>query len=477
MKQVSEIEAEYTHKDIDQRLAKRLLRIGKLLHTNPSSAFGSITQDEAEKKGFYRFVNHKKLLPTDTHTPHREQTIQRAEQHETILAIHDTTDMDFTLYLDQSPRLHLARLSNKKQGYSCHTTFLVGEPPVPEPLGVFRFLPYVHEKYIDSEEMRNFWEKYGDVFENESRRWSDAINATEEVFPKGKLLHVMDRESDTYSMLVELQEKKQRFVLRHRMDRKLADGSWFEDAWEDVDVVGEKIFTIQRRLRSHDLPKNDKTNYRRESRQVHVKIQSRCLQLKRSQDPPKGTSREEWKKAPQSIAVNVVHAKEVNAPEGAKEVEWYLLTSEPIRTEADCLRVIEIYDTRWLIEELFKSLKTGCGYEKRQEESATSLLQMLALSWAQAWWLLRLRFLNEHTPEAGTSHILEDWEEKLLKAATPKYKWSRKTKVSDVLGALAYLGGHYTSKKPPGWVILGRGYQKFLGMCEAVSLYRNLVEV
>lgn len=209
---------------------------------------------------------------------------------------------------------------------------------------------------------------------------------------------------------------------------------------------------------------------------VHLQLQSQTLRLKRAHDPPKGVRRDDWKDVSSSLVVHALHAKEVEVPEGAVGVEWYLLTSEPLQTEADCLAVLAIYEARWLIEELFKALKTGCGYEKRQEESAGTLLQMLALSWPQAWWLLRTRFLREQAPEAPASSLLEDWEEALLRAATPKYKWKRHATIRDLFGALAYLGGHYERKKPPGWAILGRGYQKFLAMCEAVSLYKRSLE-
>jgi len=88
----------------------------------------------------------------------------------------------------------------------------------------------------------------------------------------------------------------------------------------------------------------------------------------------------EWPRTlPPSLCVNVVYVWEVNAPPGEDPVEWRLITSEPIDTLAQVLRVVDIYRTRWLIEEFFKALKTGCAYEKRQLESLQTLLVALAL--------------------------------------------------------------------------------------------------
>ena len=54
---------------------------------------------------------------------------------------------------------------------------------------------------------------------------------------------------------------------------------------------------------------------------------------------------------------------------------------------------VDCYRARWTIEEYFKALKTGCGYEKRQLESAHSLLNALAILAPVAWRLLLLRHL------------------------------------------------------------------------------------
>jgi IS4 transposase len=46
-----------------------------------------------------------------------------------------------------------------------------------------------------------------------------------------------------------------------------------------------------------------------------------------------------------------------------------LYTSEPIDTAEQLLTIVDQYRSRWVIEEFFKALKTGCAFEKRQLES------------------------------------------------------------------------------------------------------------
>ena len=109
---------------------------------------------------------------------------------------------------------------------------------------------------------------------------------------------------------------------------------------------------------------------------------------------------------PPSLAVNVVYVWEVDAPSGEEPVEWRLITREPIETVTDVLRIVDIYRTRWLIEEFFKALKTGCAYEKRQLESLQTLLVALALLAPVAWQLLLLRHLPHTAPESPATAVL-----------------------------------------------------------------------
>src|SRR6267142_183172 len=67
---------------------------------------------------------------------------------------------------------------------------------------------------------------------------------------------------------------------------------------------------------------------------------------------------------PATIPLHCVHVREVDAPEGAEPIEWRLWTNLPVDTPAQILYVVDVYRARWLIEEFFKALKTGCALEK-----------------------------------------------------------------------------------------------------------------
>ena len=54
-------------------------------------------------------------------------------------------------------------------------------------------------------------------------------------------------------------------------------------------------------------------------------------------------------------------------------MKWLLLTSEPVESLAQTLRVIDIYTHRWRIEEFHKAWKTGAGAERQRMEEPDNL--------------------------------------------------------------------------------------------------------
>ena len=115
----------------------------------------------------------------------------------------------------------------------------------------------------------------------------------------------------------------------------------------------------------------------------------------------------------------------------------------------------------WTIEEFFKALKTGCQFEKRQLESAESLLNALAILSQVAWRLLLLRHLARSTKPNPAAQALTAKQLDVLRAVAkrplPKMPTARET-----LLAVAALGGHIKNNGDPGWLVLGRGMHDLL---------------
>lgn len=194
----------------------------------------------------------------------------------------------------------------------------------------------------------------------------------------------------------------------------------------------------------------------REGRVATLRVAVRSLALQRPQGWPQ--------RLPAALAVNVVYVWEVAAPPGEEPVAWRLITTEPVATVDQVLQIVEWYRTRWLIEEFFKALKTGCASEKRQLESLDTLLVALALLAPIAWQLLLLRHLARAIPDRSAAIVLTSRQLQVLRATCGAAALGRRPTIRDAFLAVARLGGHLRQNGEPGWLVLGRGMQKLMWM-------------
>ncbi len=164
---------------------------------------------------------------------------------------------------------------------------------------------------------------------------------------------------------------------------------------------------------------------------------------------------------PSRLAVNAVHVFEVAAPDGEKPIEWLLLTTEPIDTKEQVAAVIEGYRTRWVVEEYFKALKTGCAFEERQLESFRSLTNLLGYSFIVAYAILLMRAIARGATDLPADALLSPDQLVCLGVMTKRSKKALAT-ASKVLDAIAELGVHLKSNGLPGWRVLSRGWQRLL---------------
>jgi hypothetical protein len=163
------------------------------------------------------------------------------------------------------------------------------------------------------------------------------------------------------------------------------------------------------------------------------------------------------------LPLNVVRVFEVDTPAGCEPVEWRLVTTEPIDTTEQVLAVVDFYRKRWVIEEFFKALKTGCSVEKRQLESLDGLLKMIALFVPVAWSLLRLRILARESAETPAEVVLTPAQITILQSIPrSRTRIGCRPSVRDALLAIAALGGHLARNGDPGWITLHRGYEELL---------------
>ncbi len=419
----------------DPRRTRRLCDIVEGVSVDPSASFPKIFGTSAELEGFYRFLRSEHVGWEKILEPHFEASCERASALDECLVVHDTTEFNF-----RGEREGVGPTSSNGKGFFAHTSLLVALGEARTPLGLASL-----EQYSRKGRKR----KASNGAESEGQRWLRGARLAEErAAGRFECIHVADREADTFHFLHGLVELGTRFVVRVAQDRNLEDEDGEKERLHDtlMGLDAEAEFEIELSARDNrGNARKARTHPSRRSRTARMHVAGTTVLVPEPRDGAKG----------KPIELNLVRVWEISPPEGEPAVEWILWTSEPIKSSKQLRKVVDIYRARWVIEEYFKALKTGCNLEKRQLESFDTLSAAVAVFAPVAWKLLLLRSVARSHPSCPPTTVLTPVQ---LKYLEHKYK-KRIESVRDALLATAKLGGHLKQNGEPGWQTLGRGYE------------------
>jgi len=447
----------------DERLNRRLQQLGTAVASAPADSFPRITQSDGELEGVYRFLGNERVTAEKILEPHSEATQARAGDGE-LLVLHDTTAFAFRGGT-RSGLGHLNRFggAQSKQGFFGHFAFAVTNDERREPLGVLGLKTFVRSsepltKAITGTARFRRPKK-------ESERWVQMVCDVHERLPNA--IHVMDREADAYENYRLLLSVGARFVIRARTGWERT-GESDERSATLPELATQTPIRLKRtvfvsRRKNNGVTVLNKANPPREQRRAKLAVYAAAVRLPR----PAAYSRRDPVRGP--LPLNVVYVEEMRPPPSTEPVCWMLLTTEPIDTRRQIESIVDAYRARWMIEEYFKALKTGCAFEKRQLESFTALRNALALFSVIAWRLLLLRAVARMHPSAPANTVATTRQLQLLRSLStlddPRVRHLQlphAATAADVLLAVAKLGGHLEQNGPPGWQVLGRGYDSLL---------------
>jgi hypothetical protein len=273
-----------------------------------------------------------------------------------------------------------------------------------------------------------------------------------------RAIHIMDQEADDYHLLAKLHQAGLGFVVRACPERRTMTAG--ERA---KDVLAKKSATVFRAVRL--TPRSGRKavvsrsgHPARAERRATLQIRWDRITIKRERQAQSEV---------RELSFWAVHVFEPRPPRGEEPIEWMLFTSETVDTLADATDIVDHYRSRWIIEEYFKALKTGCSFEKRQLTTYEGLVRALAIFAPLAWRLLALRHLARASRPRPASGLLED--EQLLLLRKRRYALPVDPTVYDAMLGIAALGGHIKNNGDPGWLVIGRGFTRFV---EAEAVWR-----
>ena len=417
---------------------------------NPAAGFPQMFGDDSELEGLYRFLRNENVDADDILEPHINATFTRMRQVEGFCLIaHDTTDFVFG-GLRKRPGLGVVQ--EQQQGFLGHFALAVIPGEERLPLGICGLQRLVRDKVKGSRD-RSWWDMAKDPT-RESLRWLELVQEIEDKRSGFECIHLMDREGDNYDLFALLKQLKTRFVIRACHDRALVDEARLLPHLQASEPVAHRTITLSERLKGRDRTgRQNKKPPRRKGRAASVAISACTAELRR----PKSAHVDE-----RTLKLNVVRVWEPSPPKDQPGVSWILYTTEPIDTVEDILQIVDYYRSRWVIEEFFKALKTGCSIEKRQLESYRALSNALSMLIPIAWRLLLARSIVKFAPDLSSQAVVDSVELSLLSHRLQLKAPPATAKES--LYAVAKLGGHLRRNGDPGWMTLGRGFEALLLM-------------
>lgn len=430
----------------DQRLNRRAGLVIEALAADPEASINAAAHGWAETKAAYRFFDNPNVEPDKILQPHVEKTHQRIEQHDVVLIVQDTTELDFT---DHPPRD--AGVLNRETRFGFYDHSHVAFSPDRLCLGVLD----VHLFSRTPESLGKSNERQSDPIEQkESYRWLEGFRLAcrcAAAHPETQIISVADCECDIYDIFLEAEQHPTPadFVIRARVDRSTPerDPETGDSAYKKV---RQEVASREPRTRRQvELPRTPK----RAARTATLEIRAATVTVK----PPHARSH-----LP-SVTYNVVLVEEVGGPGDDSDVSWLLITSLPIETVDDVLRVIDHYTARWPIEVFFRVYKTGCRVEDIQLETSDRLQNALMMFKVICWRVMYVTFLGRECPELGCDVMFSEAEWKpVWKIVRDDPLPSTAPTLEEFIPLLAQLGGYNNQKHdgPPGaqaiWVGIRR---------------------
>jgi hypothetical protein len=429
----------------DIRRVKRLLIIGRDFYAQPQANIPQASGTPAKTKAAYRFLDDPYHTMDKLLAPHYEATVNRVVKESVVLAVQDTTYLNYTAHPDTEG---LGPIGNRNDGGAIglvvHDTMTFNLEGTP--LGLLNVQCWAREFAEADSEKR--CPKELPIAEKESNKWLvsyRAVAAAQKRCLQTILVSVGDREADIYELFHEALSDRQAPKLLIRADRVRLLNEGQGQLWDYVKALpacGTQHIQVPRQGK-------------RPKREAELEIRFAKITLK----PPL------LKPELGALTLWAIAAVEVNyAPEVEEPIEWLLLTTLEIETFEQATEKLSWYAKRWGIEVYHRTLKSGCKIETRQLGKVERLEPCLAIDLVVAWRIFHLTKLGREVPNVPCTIFFEEAEWKALVAYKTKNPRPPETPptLREAVRMVASLGGFLGRKcdGEPGTKSLWLGLQR-----------------
>jgi hypothetical protein len=426
----------------DARLQERLLSLARDFYARPMANVPQACGSRAKTKAAYRFLTHDDSTMDTLLQPHYRATEARLSQESVVLAVQDSTSLDYTTHAQTQATGPIGSWVRGPQGLHLHSTLAFSTQGTP--LGFLDVQCWARDRAAFGKKAKRH---HLPIEEKESFKWLKsyrAVAAVQARLPNTMVVSVGDREADVYELFREAVKHLDgpKLLIRAEHDRQLQDEQ--QRLWETLQskpIAGIQVLQVPRQA----------SRAAREAQMV-IRFAEVSLQAPTS-----------YQGAP-AIALWVVFAQEQSAPPGVKALEWVLLTTIPVTSFEQAIEKLVWYTRRWGIEVLHRTLKSGCRIEQRQLAHATRLEACLAIDLVVAWRIYHLSKLGREVPQAPCTVYFEAAEWKALMVFTTQNRVppAEPPTLREAMHRVASLGGFLGRKSDgePGTQTLWLGLQR-----------------
>ena len=424
----------------DERLNKRATSILESFCAQPQVSIPEAAGTWAQTKAVYRFLSNPKVTPEKILKPHQEASHSRIRANTVVLAVQDTTALNYTTRPATEGLGAISQVSSSR-GMLVHTTIAYSTERVP--LGVIQQACWIRPKEEFGKKVKR---KQKLIKDKESSKWFNSLEATEAVqheHPDAIVVNVGDREADIYDLFKYGTGLKSKLLVRASANRRVEHDEGKLWAHIEAQPVAKSLVMAVPNKKDKKL------------REAAVELRYACVSIRAPGD--------RWNKEP-SVPVYAVYLNEPDPPQGTEPLSWMLLTTLEVNSAEEAIKIVEYYAVRWSIEVFHRILKSGCRIEDRQLQTADRLRNCLALYTLVAWRIQQLTMLGRETPDLPCNLVFEEYEWKALycfvhETTEPPAK---PPSLGEAVKMVARLGGFLARKSDgyPGATVLWRGLQR-----------------
>jgi hypothetical protein len=426
----------------DRRLNKRVVSIAKAFYARPQANIPQACQTRAETKATYRFLDHPETSMENVLASHYEATVDRICREKVILAVQDTTSLNYTAHPATENLGLIGYRRNGGIGLLVHDTMAFNREGTP--LGLLDVQCWARDEKDFGKRKRRHEVA---IEQKESYKWLASfqkISEAQKQCPKSTLVSVADREADIYEFfeLALSDPSMPKLLVRAEQDRLLAEGQGH--LWEKMERQDTTGFQDLRVPRQKNRP----------ARVARLEVRFGQVTLK----PPIR------KKSRSELTLWAVWAREADVPAEGERIEWMLLTTLPVTTFEQAIEKLAWYTIRWGIEVYHRTLKSGCNVEERQLGHADRIETCLAIDMVVAWRIFHLAKLGRETPDVPCTVFFEeaDWKALVAHITRNPNPSEHPPTLREAMRMVASLGGFLGRKGDgePGTKSLWLGLQR-----------------